>query len=68
MMPWLRRRFIAPDDVDQPRGARAGSADRVDGRVILGEEIIADDDPMAGAGGLGDAHRFAGKFLGAGSD
>jgi hypothetical protein len=37
----------------------------VDGRVILGEQVVANNDPVTGAGSLGDAHRFAGELLGA---
>ena len=37
----------------------------MNGRVILGEQVVADDDAMTSAGGLGDADRFAGELLGA---
>ncbi len=37
----------------------------MDGRVIFGEQVVADDDMMTGAGGLGHSHRFAGELFGA---
>ena len=40
---------IAPADVDEPRRALGGAADRVDERKVFGEEVLAHDRAHAGA-------------------
>ena len=53
---------LAPDDVDQPRLPRAGAADGVDRRVVLGQQRVADDDPAARAGFPRDPLRLIRQF------
>ena len=50
----LRRRRIAPGEVDQARRAGGGAADRVDEREIAGEEIVADDHARGRAVAAGE--------------
>src|SRR3546814_18125384 len=58
---------VAPDEVDQARQAVRGAADRMYHRVILFQQLVADDavelganDQRRGAGGRSDERR-AGK-------
>ena len=36
----------------------------MDRRIVLGEELVADDHPMAGADSFGDLHRRGSEFFG----
>ena len=58
----LRRVGIAPADVDQPRRPRAGPADGMDRRVVLGEQRVADDDPVLRPEAFGDLHGGVGQL------
>ncbi len=60
------RALVAPGEVDEPRRPHAGAADGVDGRVVRGEQPVADDElavraqlrrhVLGGLGQLGRAH------------
>ncbi len=58
----LRRGGLAPDQLDQSRRARAGAADRVDRRVVLGEQRIALDRAELGAIARRDRARGIGEL------
>jgi len=58
----LRRRRVAPDEVDQARRPRAAAADRVDRGVVLGQQLVADDQIDPGPVGFGELRCGGGQF------
>ena len=60
----LRRRRIAPGEVDQAGLPGGGAADRMNEREIAGEEIVADDHARARAVAAGERGGGIGEFAG----
>ena len=60
----LWRVLVAPANIDETRLAAAGAPDRMDRRIILGEQRITRDHAVLRAGILGHRDRRLGEFRG----